>query len=227
MGSFCVSSLTYSTVPSPSVALETVYLETIDGITIEADVLRTDAALVRGTVIIGHPHPLYGGDRHNHVVQAMQRAAYEMDCHSIAPDFRGTGMSGGQHDDGDAERLDLMAACELADMMEPDGAIVMCGYSFGSVVAMNVTHPYIVGWIAMAPPLPMLTSAPLASRYAQPKILLAPEHDQFTDPSKLQEHIAQWTATTVNVMPQVDHSIAVGAEQFFKSALDEILSPVR
>lgn len=205
-------------------ALETVYLETIDGVSIEADVLRTDASAVLGTVIIGHPHPLYGGDRHNHVVRAMQRAALEMGCHSIAPDFRGTGMSGGQHDDGDAERLDLMAACELADMMEPDGAIVMCGYSFGSVVAMNVTHPYITGWIAMAPPLPMLSSAPLASRYAQPKILLAPEHDQFTDPTKLKDFVSPWTATTVHVMPQVDHSITIGAEKFFMDALADILS---
>lgn len=224
MGSFCVSSLTYSTVPSPSVALETVYLETIDGVSIEADVLRTDACAVRATVIIGHPHPLYGGDRHNHVVQAMKRATHGMDCHSIAPDFRGTGMSGGQHDDGDAERLDLMAACELADMMEPDGAIIMCGYSFGSIVAMNVTHPYIAGWIAIAPPLPMLTTAPLSSRYAQPKILLAPEHDQFTDPSQLQNHVVSWMNTKVHVMPQVDHSIAVGAEKFFANALADILS---
>lgn len=224
MGSFCVSSLTHSTVPSPSVALETVYLETIDGVNIEADVLRTDADHIRATVIIGHPHPLYGGDRHNHVVQAMQRAAFSADCHSIAPDFRGTGMSGGEHDDGDGERLDLMAACELADMMNPDGPIVMCGYSFGSVVAMNITHPYIVGWIAMAPPLPMLTSDPLCSRYAQPKILLAPEHDQFTNPELLRTRVSQWPNTSVDVMPQVDHSIAVGAEKMFAAALTTVLA---
>jgi alpha/beta superfamily hydrolase len=224
MGSFCVSSLTYSTVPSPSVALETVYLETIDGISIEADVLRTDAKKVRGTVIIGHPHPLYGGDRHNHVVQAMQRAAFTVECHSIAPDFRGTGMSGGEHDDGDAERLDLMAACELADMMEPDGPIVMCGYSFGSIVAMNVTHPLIAGWIAMAPPLPMLSNHPLCSRYSQPKILLAPEHDQFTRPDALISRVSDWSTTDVRVMPQVDHSIAVGSETYFAAALLEVLA---
>jgi alpha/beta superfamily hydrolase len=223
MGSFCASSLTYSTVPSPSVALETVYLETIDGVSIEADILRTDADIVRGTVIIGHPHPIYGGDRHNHVVQAMQRAAYESDCHSIAPDFRGTGMSGGQHDDGDSERLDLMAACELADMMNPDGLIIMSGYSFGSIVALNVTHPYVAGWIAMAPPLPMLTNDPLSHHYTQPKILLAPQHDQFTSPEKLIDRVSSWTNTTVHVIPQVDHSITVGAQDHFAQALADIL----
>ncbi|MEY4995800.1 MAG: hypothetical protein RLZ67_525 [Actinomycetota bacterium] len=224
MGSFCVSSLTYSTVPSPSVALETVYLETIDGISIEADVLRTDAEKVRATVVIGHPHPLYGGDRHNHVVHAMQRAALRMDCHSIAPDFRGVGMSGGEHDDGDSERLDLLAACDLADMMNPDGAVIMCGYSFGSVVAMNVTHPYIAGWIAVAPPLPLLTSDPLCSRYSQPKILLAPEHDQFTQPDALIARTSTWTNAAIQVIPQVDHSIAVGAEEFFFSGISDVLA---
>lgn len=223
MGSFCASSLTHSTVPSPSVALETVYLETLDGVSIEADVFRTDADIVRGTVVIGHPHPLYGGDRHNHVVRAMQRAAYSLGCHSIAPDFRGTGMSGGEHDDGDGERLDLMAACELADMMESEGAIVMCGYSFGSIVAMNVTHPYIAGWIGMAPPLPMMSNDPLCHRYTQPKILLAPEHDQFTQPDALIARVESWTNTTARVMPHVDHSIAVGGEEHFSTALSEIL----
>lgn len=205
-------------------AKETVYLETIDGVSIEADIVRTDAEIVRATVVMAHPHPLYGGDRHNHVVGAMQRAAYEFDCHSIAPDFRGTGMSGGVHDDGDSERLDLMAACEMADMMNPDGPIIMCGYSFGSIVALNVTHPFIAGWIALAPPLPMLTHNPLSHHHAQPKILLAPEHDQFTEPEALTTRVADWNNTSVRVIPQVDHSIMVGAQEHCSAALAEILA---
>lgn len=204
--------------------VETVYLETIDGIEIEADVIRTDATFVRGTVVIGHPHPLYGGDRHNHVVQALQRAALANDCHSIAVDFRGVGNSGGMHDDGDAERLDLVAACELADMMHPDGPIIMSGYSFGSVVALNVTHPLIAGWVAIAPPLAMLNNEPTSTRYSHPKILLAPEHDQFTDPHALIHHVARWGHTTVTVLPGVDHMIAVGAEAAALTALQTMLS---
>ena len=227
MGSFCPSSLTQSTVPSQFVALETVYLETIDGVTIETDVLRTDAPQIRATVVIGHPHPLYGGSRHDHLVQAMQHAAFDLDCHSIAPDFRGVGNSGGVHDDGDSERLDLMAACELADMMNPDGAIIMVGYSFGSVVALNVTHPLIQGWIGIAPPLPMLTADPLASRHAPPKILLAPQHDQFTPPDELRTRCATWTNTTVTELPSVDHFIAVGAKDACLAALGGVLSQVQ
>ncbi len=204
--------------------VETVWLETIDGIEIEADVVRTDAPVVRGTVVIAHPHPLYGGDRHNHVVRAIQRAAGRLDCHSVAVDFRGVGNSGGTHDDGDSERLDLMAACELADMMNPDGSILMAGYSFGSVVALNVSHPMIHGWLAVAPPVAMLNSDPVATRHAAPKILIAPEHDQFTAPADLRARAAAWPATTVVEMPGVDHMIAVGAESAAHDALAQLLS---
>ena len=203
--------------------VETVYLDTIDGIEIEADVIRTDADVVRATVVIAHPHPLYGGDRHNHVVRALQIAAADLGCHSVAVDFRGVGNSGGVHDGGDSERLDLMAACELADMMNPDGAIVMSGYSFGSVVGLNVTHPLITGWACFAPPVAMMTSEPLASRHNQPKILMTPEHDQFTSPSELRNVVETWPNTTVIELASVDHMIAVGAEQAARNAIELIL----
>lgn len=203
--------------------VETVYLDTIDGIQVEADVIRTDAIEPRAIVIIGHPHPLYGGDRFNPVVRTMQRAAAELNCHSIAVDFRGVNNSGGTHDDGDSERLDLAAACELADMLEPECPIIMTGYSFGSMVALNVTNPWIAAWIAIAPPLPLMKSPPLAAQKTHPKILLAPQHDQFTAPDALREYTSTWMNTTVVELPQVDHFIAVGAYEACHSALNNAL----
>lgn len=206
--------------------VETLYLETIDGVSIEADLIRTSHAPVRATVIIGHPHPLYGGDRFNHVVQAMQRAAADAQCHSIAVDFRGVGNSGGQFDDGDSERLDLAAACELVELIENDCPIIMTGYSFGSVVALNVNNPWIAGWIAIAPPVAMMKSVPLAASNPRPKILLAPEHDQFTQPSQVRDFTATWTNSLMVELPQVDHAIAVGAYEACSEALKKILSGI-
>lgn len=199
---------------------ETVYLETLDGVTIECDVVRTEQYPARAVVVIAHPHPQYGGDRSNHVVRALQQAALELDCHSIAIDFRGVGNSGGMHDNGDAERLDLAAACELADMMEPDCPIVMAGYSFGSVVGMNVSNPYIAAWVAVAPPLPMMSSIPTAAKNHRPKFLLAPEHDQFTDPDDLRAFISTWTNTTVVDLPGVDHFIVADAPKACHAILE-------
>jgi alpha/beta superfamily hydrolase len=193
------------------VGAETVYLETLDGVTIETDVVRTEQYPARAVVIIAHPHPQYGGDRHNHVVRALQTAAAELHCHSIAVDFRGVGNSGGLHDNGDSERLDLAAACELADMIEPECPIVMAGYSFGSVVGLNVSNPFIAAWLAVAPPLPMMQSLPTAANNHRPKFLLAPEHDQFTNPAQLRDAVSTWANTTVIDLPGVDHFILADA----------------
>ena len=205
-------------------ATETVLLETIDGINIEAHLRRTDAFPARAAVIIAHPHPLHGGDSNNHVVQALQDAARELACHSIAIDFRGVGNSGGFFDDGDSERLDLAAACELVDMIEPDCPIIMAGYSFGALVGLNVTNPWILGWIAIAPPLSANTNVPIAANNPRPKLLLTPEHDQFCTPAQAQTFSAQWNNTELTTLPGIDHFMAVGAKTSCIEALRTMLT---
>lgn len=218
--------LTVSTVPSCPVGVETIYLETIDGINVEADLVRTDADLVRAVVIIGHPHPLYGGDRFNHVVRAMQDVALGLDCHSIAVDFRGVNNSGGFHDDGDSERLDLAAACELSDLIAPEVPIIMTGYSFGSVVGLNVSNPWIAGWIAIAPPAQMMKSLPSAANNPRRKIIIAAEHDQFTTPDEMATAISTWNNSQIILAPGVDHSFAVNAATLCNSALSQLLETI-
>ncbi len=206
--------------------VETIYLETIDGINVEADLVRTDADLVRAVVIIGHPHPLYGGDRFNHVVRAMQDVALGLDCHSIAVDFRGVNNSGGFHDDGDSERLDLAAACELSDLIAPEVPIIMTGYSFGSVVGLNVSNPWIAGWIAIAPPAQMMKSLPSAANNPRRKIIIAAEHDQFTTPDEMATAISTWDNSQIILAPGVDHSFAVNAATLCNSALSQLLETI-
>lgn len=203
---------------------ETVFLETLDGVQIEAGIVRSDVQQPRATVVIGHPHPAYGGDRTNHVVLALQQAAWEHDCHSIAINFRGVGYSGDEHDNGDAERLDMVAACELADMIEPDAPIVMAGYSFGAVVALNVTHPHIASWIGIAPPVPLMGSGPTARSHHRPKFLFVPEHDQFSSPDELKNYVSQWTATSLEILPSVDHFIQVNALECARTAIQLAIS---
>ena len=218
--------LTVSTVPSCPVGVETIYLETIDGINVEADLVRTDAEHVRAVVIIGHPHPLYGGDRFNHVVRAMQEVALGLDCHSIAVDFRGVNNSGGFHDDGDSERLDLAAACQLSDLIAPEVPIIMTGYSFGSVVGLNVSNPWIAGWIAVAPPAQMMKSVPSAANSPRPKIVIAAEHDQFTTPDEMAAAVSAWSNCEIISAPGIDHSFAVNAGSLCNTALSRLLETI-
>lgn len=223
---FCCWGDIPCTVPFPAVSPETVSLETMDGVRLEAGVVWADVAVPRAFVVIGHPHPLYGGDRTNHVVRALQAAAFEAGCHSVAPDFRGAGGSMGEHDNGDSERLDLAAALQMIDMVEDSVPVIMAGYSFGAVVALNVTTPDISGWLAVAPPVPMMAAGVLAATSHRPKHIIAPRHDQFSPVDDLTVMTSSWTNTSVMVLESVDHFIAAGAEDACAAGLAEILDRI-
>ena len=88
-----------------------------------------------GTVLIAHPHPLFGGTMDNKVVQTLARAAVQSGWRALRFNFRGVGRSAGVHDHGDAESADMLA---LLKTVEADGAWCVAGFSFGAFVAARV-----------------------------------------------------------------------------------------
>ncbi|MFM8794939.1 MAG: alpha/beta hydrolase [Acidimicrobiales bacterium] len=202
---------------------ETVSLVTIDGLELAADVVWAEGD-ARGFVVIGHPHPAYGGDRWNNVVRSLQEAAAACGCHSIAPDFRGAGQSAGEHDGGGAERLDLAAACDFVGLVEESLPVVMSGYSFGAAVGLNVSYPSVTGWLAVAPPVSMLEPAPVAAHDHRPKHILLPRHDQFSTVDAMQACTRTWNNTSLTVIEGVDHFIATGAFEPCCAALETLLA---
>ena len=87
---------------------------------------------VRGTVVICHPHPLFGGTMDNKVVQTMARAFVQCGWTAVRFNFRGVGASAGVYDEGRAEADDLQA---VIDQAAADGPLALAGFSFGSFVA--------------------------------------------------------------------------------------------
>jgi alpha/beta superfamily hydrolase len=187
----------------PTVRVETVLLETIDGQTLEGD-LSLPARLAPG-VIVAHPHPRYGGDRQSPVVQALFDGLSAAGVAVLRFDFRGVGRSTGEHDGGGSERLDVAAAVEQLDPYVGDHPLVLAGYSFGANVVLDVADPRIAGWFALAPPLTALTTAPIAATDHRPKHLVVPEHDQITPIDDARRLAAEWAATTVEVVATADH----------------------
>src|SRR5688572_2580189 len=61
-------------------------------------------------VVICHPHPLYGGDMENNVVQVITRALVKQGIAALRFNFRGVGLSGGRHGEGIGEQEDVRAA---------------------------------------------------------------------------------------------------------------------
>jgi len=91
-----------------------------------------DAATpLRGTAIIAHPHPLFGGTMHNKVVYTLARAFVACGFVAVRFNFRGVGASAGIHDEGRGELADLLAVVQQA---APDGPIALAGFSFGAFV---------------------------------------------------------------------------------------------
>jgi alpha/beta superfamily hydrolase len=86
----------------------------------------------RGTAVIAHPHPLFGGTMENKVVQTLARAFVQSGWVAIRFNFRGVGASQGIHDEGRGELEDMLA---LVRGEAPDGALALAGFSFGSYVA--------------------------------------------------------------------------------------------
>jgi alpha/beta superfamily hydrolase len=197
---------------------ETVLLSTADGLTLEGDALLPVDPWA--AAVVAHPHPLYGGDRFNAVVDAVSRALVAAGVATVRFDFRGVGRSEGTHDEGESERLDVAAALDVAVPFAGDGPVLVAGYSFGAMVALNVTDPRLTGWLAVAPPLAPATVDPLAASDHRSKLLLVAEHDQFAPPNQVQARAASWRATEVKTIPMADHFLGGATAEVAKRAVD-------
>jgi alpha/beta superfamily hydrolase len=85
----------------------------------------------RGTAVIAHPHPLFGGTMDNKVVQTLARAFVQAGWTAVRFNFRGVGASQGVHDEGRGEAQDMQA---LIAQAAPQGPLALAGFSFGAFV---------------------------------------------------------------------------------------------
>lgn len=88
----------------------------------------------RGTAVIAHPHPLFGGTMDNKVVQTVARAFVQTGWRAVRFNFRGVGGSEGTYDNGTGELQDMLAVVAHA---APDGTLALAGFSFGAFVTSH------------------------------------------------------------------------------------------
>jgi alpha/beta superfamily hydrolase len=104
------------------------------------DVLRDEPAAghaLRGTAVIAHPHPLFGGTMDNKVVQTLARAFVQSGWAAVRFNFRGVGASEGEHDEGRGETQDMLAL--IADQAGED-PLALAGFSIGAFVATRAVE---------------------------------------------------------------------------------------
>src|SRR5271156_1882113 len=94
---------------------------------------RSDAEFA---ALVCHPHPLGGGTMHNKVVYHAMKALGSFGFPVLRFNFRGTGLSAGEHDHGRGERDDVCAALDWLDR-EFHLPILFAGFSFGANVGLR------------------------------------------------------------------------------------------
>ena len=92
---------------------------------------------IRGTAVIAHPHPLFGGTMQNKVVQTLARAFVQCGWQAVRFNFRGVGTSAGTYDEGRGEAADMQA---VIDQVAPSGPLPLAGFSFGAFVTSHVVR---------------------------------------------------------------------------------------
>jgi alpha/beta superfamily hydrolase len=175
----------------------------------------------RGSALITHPHPLYGGSMHNNVVEALVSAASEAGWSALRFNFRGVGGSSGSHDNGQGEQDDVIAAASWLQERS-EAPLVLLGYSFGSLVAAHAASRLsnLIGGVWVAPPL-ILGDLPPWPQDAGPLLMIAGTKDEFTNVLGLNSYVTDMGARgTLQTLEDADH--------FFwgeESALIERIAP--
>jgi uncharacterized protein len=99
----------------------------------------------RGSAVVCHPHPQFGGTMDNKVVQTLARAFVQLGYRAVRFNFRGVDGSEGVWDEGVGEIDDALAViaafrapvgADAADAAAAGGnAFLLAGFSFGGYVA--------------------------------------------------------------------------------------------
>lgn len=165
-------------------------------------------------VVVTHPHPLYGGDMHNHVVFSIISAYQQKGFTTLRFNFRGVGRSEGLHDQGEREQEDVKAALAyLKDLKK--SCLDLAGYSFGAWVNAKglISLDTVKRAVMVSPPVSFLDFSFL--KY-NPRIglVITGGDDTFAPPSLIKERLSTWNPNAAfRVIQGVDHFYGGGASE--------------
>jgi alpha/beta superfamily hydrolase len=180
--------------------------------------LPLEGVTPQGTVVIAHPHPLFGGTMDNKVVQTMARAFVQSGWRALRFNFRGVGASEGTYDEGRGELQDLLAVVAHS---APDGALALAGFSFGAfvtshaVAALAARDPRAVVLVGTA--ASRFTVAPIAPELHERTLVL---HGEADDTVPLADAMAWARPQTLPV------TVVPGGGHFFHGQLPLLRSLV-
>jgi alpha/beta superfamily hydrolase len=176
------------------VALET---SSIRSLFLDGPAGRLEALLNAGSpnathaALVCHPHPLFGGTLHNKVAFHAMKALNSFGFSVLRFNFRGAGLSEGQHANGVGEVDDVRVALDWLEH-EYTLPIVFAGFSFGAAVGLRAAYAddRVRALIALG-----LPAVPIENRIydfeflhtsTKPKLFVSGSRDQFGPSGKLE-----------------------------------------
>jgi uncharacterized protein len=170
--------------------------------------------------LVCHPHPLFGGTMHNKVVYQAAKALHQSGLPVLRFNFRGAGLSEGEHDKGRGEQDDVRAAIGYLAEQFPGKPILLAGFSFGAWVGLRVgcEDSRVTQLIGMGIPVDNSDLNYLRT-CAKPKLILQGGNDQFGSRANVEALFA--------AIPEPKRLVIVdGPDHFFVGKLDQIASAI-
>jgi uncharacterized protein len=199
---------------------------TIRSFFIDGPAGRLEALLNAGSTapthaaVVCHPHPLYGGTLHNKVVFHTMKALNSFGYPALRFNFRGTGLSEGEHDNGIGEVEDARACLDWLDN-EFHLPMILAGFSFGAAVGLQpaCADPRVQAAIGLGIPVVPADersySFDFLSGCAKPKLFISGARDQYSPAARLRE--------LLNNVPEPKKMVLIeGADHFFEGRLREL-----
>jgi uncharacterized protein len=165
--------------------------------------------------LVCHPHPLFGGTMHNKVVYNAAKTLDALGIPTLRFNFRGAGLSTGEHDKGRGEQGDAQAVLGFLAAQFPGIPLLVAGFSFGSFVGLRVGCPdaRVAELIGLGIPVNS-TDFSFLQECPKPKLFVHGSDDQFGARKKVED--------TVAALPGENRLVMIeNADHFFAGHLDE------
>ncbi len=187
---------------------------------------RLEALLNQGSeqatyaALVCHPHPLYGGTLHNKVVFHTMKALNSFGFPVLRFNFRGAGLSLGEHNGGVGEVDDVRVALDWLDS-EFHLPLILAGFSFGAAVGLRAACPdsrvkALVGLgIPVVPADERTYNFDFLQNCPKPKLFVSGARDEFGPRQKLEQ--------VIQSLPEPKKLVLIeGGDHFFAGRLREL-----
>lgn len=175
--------------------------------------------------VVCHPHPLFGGTMHNKVVYQVAKSLDALGLPVLRFNFRGAGLSTGEHDRGVGEREDVRAALDFLAGKFPGVPILLAGFSFGAFVGLRVgcQDARVSELIGIGIPVNS-TDLSFLSQCEKPRLFIHGTNDQYGAIDKVRALIASLSGEKHLVEIQgVDHFLTGQLDQLDRAIAEWLL----